>query len=129
MKLQLHSIDPKDRLARARFYGQPGGGEVALCYLKLNHYKEAEEDCNTALQLEPANIKAFYRRALAYKGLKCYTSSIEDLKKVLKLDVNVAEAQKELLEVTELLKKEGEGEPLYKISNQDKTRKNIEIEE
>ncbi|XP_048452066.1 sperm-associated antigen 1 [Rhincodon typus] len=101
----------------------------ALCYLKLNHYKEAEEDCNTALQLEPANIKAFYRRALAYKGLKCYTSSIEDLKKVLKLDVNVAEAQKELLEVTELLKKEGEGEPLYKISNQDKTRKNIEIEE
>ncbi|GCC29023.1 hypothetical protein chiPu_0007459 [Chiloscyllium punctatum] len=101
----------------------------ALCYLKLNQYKEAEEDCNTALQLEPANIKAFYRRALAYKGLKCYKSSIEDLKKVLKLDVNVVEAQKELLEVTELLKKGEEGEPLYKIRNQEKPRKSIEIKE
>ncbi|XP_072426797.1 sperm-associated antigen 1-like [Chiloscyllium punctatum] len=101
----------------------------ALCYLKLNQYKEAEEDCNTALQLEPANIKAFYRRALAYKGLKCYKSSIEDLKKVLKLDVNVVEAQKELLEVTELLKKREEGEPLYKIRNQEKPRKSIEIKE
>ncbi|XP_067888461.1 sperm-associated antigen 1-like isoform X2 [Heterodontus francisci] len=101
----------------------------ALCYLKLNQYKEAEEDCNTALQLEPTNIKAFYRRALAYRGLKCYTSSIEDLNKILKLDSNVAEAQKELLEVSELLEEGGKGESLYKTSNQEKQRKNIQIEE
>ncbi|XP_078396151.1 sperm-associated antigen 1-like [Cetorhinus maximus] len=101
----------------------------ALCYLKLNQYKEAEEDCNSALQLEPSNIKAFYRRALAYRGLKCYTSSIEDLNILLKLDPNVAEAEKEFLEVSELLKQEGKGEPLYKTSNQEKPRKDIPIQE
>ncbi|XP_041046348.1 sperm-associated antigen 1-like [Carcharodon carcharias] len=101
----------------------------ALCYLKLNQYKEAEEDCNSALQLEPSNIKAFYRRALAYRGLKCYTFSIKDLNILLKLDPNVAEAQKELLEVSELLKQEGKGEPLYKTSNQEKPRKDIPIQE
>uniref|UniRef100_UPI00398F44D0 sperm-associated antigen 1-like isoform X2 n=1 Tax=Pristiophorus japonicus TaxID=55135 RepID=UPI00398F44D0 len=101
----------------------------ALCFLKLNQYKDAEEDCNTALQLEPSNIKALYRRALAYRGLKCYTASIDDLNKVLKLDSNVAEVQKELLEVSELLKKGGKGDALYKTSNQEKQRKNIQIQE
>ncbi|XP_067838144.1 sperm-associated antigen 1-like isoform X2 [Heptranchias perlo] len=101
----------------------------ALCYLKLNQYKEAEEDCNTTLQLEPTNIKALYRRALAYRGLKSYTASIDDLNKVLELDSDVAEAQKVLLEVSELLKKEDKGESLDKHSNQGKQRKNIQIHE
>lgn len=42
----------------------------ALCYLKLDRFTEAKQDCDAALRLEPANKKAFYRRALANKGLK-----------------------------------------------------------
>lgn len=42
----------------------------ALCYLKLCQYEEAKQDCDRVLQLEDANVKAFYRRALAYKGLQ-----------------------------------------------------------
>ncbi len=33
-------------------------------------YKEAISDCNEALRLDSANIKAFYRRAQANKELK-----------------------------------------------------------
>lgn len=42
----------------------------AICFLKLNQYEEAKQDCDSALQLDPANKKAFYRRALAFKGLE-----------------------------------------------------------
>ncbi|KAG7279954.1 hypothetical protein CRUP_025206 [Coryphaenoides rupestris] len=42
----------------------------AICFLRLNQYTEAKEDCDSALRLEPANKKAFYRRALAHKGLQ-----------------------------------------------------------
>lgn len=42
----------------------------AICFLKLNLFEEAKQDCDSALQLEPGNKKAFYRRALAHKGLQ-----------------------------------------------------------
>lgn len=42
----------------------------AICLLKLNRFEAAKQDCDSALQLEPGNKKAFYRRALAYKGLQ-----------------------------------------------------------
>lgn len=42
----------------------------ALCYLKLDRFTEARQDCDAALKLEPTNKKAFYRRALANKALK-----------------------------------------------------------
>ncbi|NWH78118.1 SPAG1 protein, partial [Piaya cayana] len=45
----------------------------ALCYLKLYKYEEAKQDCDHVLQIEDSNIKAFYRRALAYKGLQVRT--------------------------------------------------------
>lgn len=45
----------------------------ALCYLKLERFAEAKQDCDAALKLEPTNKKAFYRRALANKGLKVNT--------------------------------------------------------
>lgn len=101
----------------------------ALCFLKLNQYEEAAADCNTALQVEPMSIKALYRRALAYRGLKNYTASIDDLNKVLELDTHVTEAQKELLEVSEILEKIGRSGSLTKTCNQEKQRKHIQIQE
>ncbi|RLW13231.1 hypothetical protein DV515_00000439 [Chloebia gouldiae] len=79
----------------------------ALCYLKLYKYEEAKRDCDHVLQREDSNIKAFYRRALAYKGLQNYQASADDFSKVLLIDPNVLEAQKELEEVTQLLHFDG----------------------
>lgn len=42
----------------------------AICFLKMNRFDEAKQDCDSALQLEPGSKKAFYRRALAHKGLQ-----------------------------------------------------------
>ncbi|XP_077455746.1 sperm-associated antigen 1-like [Stigmatopora argus] len=76
----------------------------ALCYLKLDKFAEAKQDCDAALKLEPGNKKAYYRRALANKGLKDYLACSTDLQEVLQRDPNVQEAEKELEEVTILLK-------------------------
>uniref|UniRef100_A0A3Q4BRQ6 Sperm associated antigen 1 n=1 Tax=Mola mola TaxID=94237 RepID=A0A3Q4BRQ6_MOLML len=76
----------------------------ALCYLKLDRFTEAKQDCDAALRLEPANKKAFYRRALANKGLKDYLACSSDLQEVLQQDPNVQEAERELEEVTALLR-------------------------
>lgn len=76
----------------------------ALCYLKLERFAEAKQDCDAALRLEPSNKKAFYRRAMANKGLKDYLACSSDLQEVLQQDPNVQEAEKELEEVTVLLR-------------------------
>ncbi|XP_034029742.1 sperm-associated antigen 1 [Thalassophryne amazonica] len=76
----------------------------ALCYLKLERFTEAKEDCDAALSLEPTNKKAFYRRALAHKGLKDYAACSSDLQEVLRQDPNVQEAERELEEVMLLLR-------------------------
>ncbi|KAF3840415.1 hypothetical protein F7725_019132 [Dissostichus mawsoni] len=76
----------------------------ALCYLKLERFTEAKQDCDAALKVDPTNKKAFYRRALANRGLKDYMACSSDLQEVLQQDPNVQEAEKELEEVTVLLR-------------------------
>jgi hypothetical protein len=36
-----------------------------MAFLKLQKWKEAEDDCHQCIELEPKNIKAFYRRGIA----------------------------------------------------------------
>ncbi|XP_030638965.1 sperm-associated antigen 1 [Chanos chanos] len=93
----------------------------ALCYVKLERFSEAKQDCDSALRLEPSNKKAFYRRALANKGLKNYVACSSDLKEVLQLDPTVQEAERELEEVTMLLKNSQD--------SPDKPRRNVPITE
>ncbi|XP_048880371.1 sperm-associated antigen 1-like isoform X2 [Brienomyrus brachyistius] len=95
----------------------------ALCYLKLERFAEARQDCDSALQLEPSNKKAYYRRAMAYKGLENYLACSSDLQEVLRLDPNVQEAERELQEVTALLRQ------TLVTNSPDKPRKNITIRE
>ncbi|XP_072536083.1 sperm-associated antigen 1 [Salminus brasiliensis] len=78
----------------------------ALCFIKLERFAEAKQDCDSALKLESSNKKAFYRRALANKGLKDYEACSSDLQAVLRLDSSVQEAERELEEVTALLKQQ-----------------------
>ncbi|XP_027872500.1 sperm-associated antigen 1 [Xiphophorus couchianus] len=95
----------------------------ALCYLKLQRFGEAKQDCDAALELEPDNKKAFFRRALANKGLQDYLACSSDLQEVLQLDPNVQEAEKELEEVTVLLRQS------LASATQDKPRKTVAITE
>ena len=49
----------------------------ALCHLELKQYQEVVKDCTEALRLDGKNVKAFYRRAQAYKALKVKRSCPE----------------------------------------------------
>ncbi|XP_019946824.2 sperm-associated antigen 1 isoform X1 [Paralichthys olivaceus] len=95
----------------------------ALCYLKLERFTEAKQDCDAALKLEPTNKKAFYRRALANKGLKDYLACTSDLQEVLQQDPNLQEAERELEEVTVLLRQS------LALDSQAKSRKTVPITE
>lgn len=57
----------------------------AACKLKLQRYNEALEDCDEALDLEPNNPKALFRRGQAYHGLRDYKRSLADLQAALKV--------------------------------------------
>lgn len=62
---------------------------LALLQNKLKHYDEAEKSASRALRLEGAGeaetVKALYRRALAYGGLKDTESAVADLERALQL--------------------------------------------
>ncbi|XP_035386796.1 sperm-associated antigen 1-like [Electrophorus electricus] len=74
----------------------------ALCFIKLERFAEAKQDCDSAIKLERSNKKAFYRRALAHRGLKDYVAYILDLQEVLHLNASVQGTECELAEVTVL---------------------------
>lgn len=51
---------------------------IAQCYLKLELFVEAVEAASKALDLNPTNQKAMYRRALAFEKLGKLKESLED---------------------------------------------------
>ncbi|EDO31207.1 predicted protein [Nematostella vectensis] len=66
----------------------------------------AEKDANTALGLQPDNVKALYRRALARKALGKYDTAAKDLLSLVKIDSKNMSGKKELDTVLELCRKE-----------------------
>ncbi|TNN12748.1 RNA polymerase II-associated protein isoform 1 [Schistosoma japonicum] len=68
----------------------------ALTYIKTERYASAEADCTAALKLDRTSVKAFYRRALARKGLGHTSGAIEDLKELLKYNPDNKTALNEL---------------------------------
>ncbi|ETW03867.1 hypothetical protein, variant 1 [Aphanomyces invadans] len=58
---------------------------LAQCYLKLESWQKAVVNCKDALDLDPTNTKALYRRALGYERLKDYAAAFEDSQKAFML--------------------------------------------
>ncbi|KAI9002719.1 hypothetical protein BC832DRAFT_105633 [Gaertneriomyces semiglobifer] len=63
----------------------------ALCYLKLQEYAHAEDDCTAALNIDSTCIKAYWRRAEAYRGKQEFEKALDDLHVVRK---RVSEVQR-----------------------------------
>ncbi|XP_020824967.1 sperm-associated antigen 1 isoform X2 [Phascolarctos cinereus] len=77
----------------------------AQAEIKLKNWNNALQDCEKVLELEPGNLKAFMRRATAYKHQNKYREAIEDLKKVLNIEPDNVIAKKILSEVEKDLNK------------------------
>ncbi|XP_038062904.1 sperm-associated antigen 1-like [Patiria miniata] len=58
----------------------------AQAYNKLEKFTEAMEDCWTALQLEPNNVKALVHLGKAQQGLKDYEVAVTTFQEILKID-------------------------------------------
>jgi len=62
---------------------------LAQCYIRLGTevtYRKAVFSCTSALEIQPNNVKALYRRALAYEAIKDFDSASQDVSKALTLD-------------------------------------------
>jgi FK506-binding protein 4/5 len=79
---------------------------LALCYLKTDQSIQAKEQCNKALELDPYNEKALFRRGQAYLGLASPELAIEDFQEVLKIQPKNTAASKQIIICNNLIKKQ-----------------------
>jgi tetratricopeptide (TPR) repeat protein len=61
-------------------------------YNGLGNYKQAIEDLNKAIEIEPGYADAYYNRGIAYKGLGNYKEAIEDFDRAIEIRPGFAEA-------------------------------------
>lgn len=52
---------------------------LAACQIKMGHHQHVVTNCTHALEFDPTNVKALYRRAQAYASLGSYWLAQEDL--------------------------------------------------
>lgn len=83
---------------------------LALCYLKLKEHFDAKNSATSALELDPKNEKALFRRGQALLALGEAELALKDFTEVLNLDPNNKAAQSQLstcqFTIREQLKKE-----------------------
>ncbi|CAN6340483.1 unnamed protein product [Urochloa humidicola] len=74
----------------------------AMAYLKLRRFKEAEDDCTEALNLDDRYIKAFSRRITARKELGKLKEAMDDAEFAISLEPNNPELRKQYSEIKAL---------------------------
>ncbi|CAM6103031.1 unnamed protein product [Calypogeia fissa] len=58
----------------------------AACFLKLQNYKEAADECSSVLELDPKHAGALMLRAQTLVALKDYHTALFDVNRLLELD-------------------------------------------
>jgi len=79
---------------------------MAACHLKVNNAERALDDCNNAINLEPNNVKALFRRGQAYLLQRDTDRAREDLEKALKLSPTDKAIQQELRKLKDMEKQQ-----------------------
>lgn len=79
---------------------------LALCYLKTEENLLAKEQCTKALELDPENEKALFRRGQAHFKLASPEVAILDFQQVLKVQPKNTAASKQISVCTYLIKKQ-----------------------
>eukprot|EP00794_Sanderia_malayensis_P012987 gene12986-14325_t len=74
---------------------------IAACQLKLKQYDYVICNCTKVLKIDQDNVKAFYRRAIAFTELNRLEDAQVDIRTGLKIDQNNA-ALKKLLHVVQM---------------------------
>lgn len=69
---------------------------IASCSVRLGLWRNAINNCTSAIEISPENAKAYFRRGQAYMGLKEYQDAVKDLEKASVLSKQDAQVQTEL---------------------------------
>ncbi|KPI84494.1 putative stress-inducible protein STI1 [Leptomonas seymouri] len=69
----------------------------AACHQQTHMYTLMIDDCNAALEIDPANVKAYLRRGIAYEGMEKWKLALEDYTKAQSLSPGVAGASQGVL--------------------------------
>ncbi|XP_074266594.1 uncharacterized protein LOC141589871 [Silene latifolia] len=76
---------------------------LAVCELKLSQYNRVCCYCSFVLSFDPTNVKALYRRGLAFKHLNLLSEAIDDFEHAVKFEPQHSDVNWELLSVADLL--------------------------
>jgi len=68
---------------------------MAICLIKTKDYKQTIEHCNKALEIDSNNLKALFRRGIAYSEIDDWDLGQKDFEKALEFDPNNKEVKKE----------------------------------
>eukprot|EP00667_Euglena_gracilis_P016590 EG_transcript_17363 len=82
--------------------GIPSMLNIAACHLKLQQWQSCVDHCYDILELQPANVKALFRRGQAYTGLGEYGKALKDLQAAADLAPADGGIQRELARVKKL---------------------------
>lgn len=75
----------------------------AMAYLKLGNFVQTEEDCNSALKLDPKNAKALLRRGTSRALQSMYKEALDDFDAVLTVEPNNKSAQVEINRIRKMV--------------------------
>lgn len=78
---------------------------IASCHLQCKNYCHVIEMCNKVLFLEPNNVKALFRRAVAYMETQEFDQAKKDFNQVQRLEPGNAAARDKLQELKKWQKK------------------------
>ncbi|XP_029177994.1 FK506-binding protein 59 isoform X2 [Nylanderia fulva] len=108
---------------------------LALCYLKTDENLLAKEECTKALELDPENEKALFRRGQAHLKLASPEVAILDFQQVLKVQPKNTAASKQISVCNYLIKKQlAKEKKLYanmfdKFAQEDKQKEEQKLKE
>ncbi|RZC50664.1 hypothetical protein C5167_019082 [Papaver somniferum] len=74
----------------------------AACFSNLGRYAETIKECNKALELNPAYMKALVRRGEAHEKLEHFEEAVIDMKKILELDPSNSQARRSIVRLEPL---------------------------
>lgn len=62
----------------------------AACHQQRHMYEQMIEDCTFAIKIDPENVKAYIRRAIAYEGIEKWKLALEDYNTAMPLAPSLA---------------------------------------
>lgn len=98
-------LELPDQLKKAADIRLSLANNLAMCCLKTEEFGKAVAFANKALDVEPENVKAIYRRGQGHFGCRDYEDAKTDLLKACKLDPKNKAMRKKLAECKAALEK------------------------